>query len=125
VAEVVYALCAATSLACAVLLLRGYAAGRVRLLLWTGLCFAGLFVNNVLLFLDKVVITDVDLSLARSATALGAVVILLYGLIWETRCCRSSSTAPRPWPAARSRCSSGASSARATTACSRSSPPRS
>jgi hypothetical protein len=57
----------------------------VRLLLWTGLCFSGLFVNNVLLFLDLVVITDVDLSLARTVSALIAVLVLLYGLIWETR----------------------------------------
>ena len=40
-ATLVYALCALTSLACAVLLLRGYASSRVRLLLWSGLCFCG------------------------------------------------------------------------------------
>jgi hypothetical protein len=85
VAEVVYALCAVTSAACAVLVLRAYAAGHVRLLLWTGLCFTGLFVNNLLLFLDLVVITGVDLSAARSISALIAVMVLLYGLIWETR----------------------------------------
>ena len=54
-AETVYALCALTSLACAALLLRGYVRSRVRLLLWSGLCFAFLFLNNVLLFVDKVV----------------------------------------------------------------------
>jgi Family of unknown function (DUF5985) len=84
-AEVVYALCALTSAACAMLLLRAFVAGRVRLLLWTGVCFAGLFVNNLLLFLDLVVITGVDLSWARSISALVAVGVLLYGLIWETR----------------------------------------
>ena len=36
----VYVLCLLTSLACAVLLLRSYRQTRIRLLLWSGLCFA-------------------------------------------------------------------------------------
>jgi hypothetical protein len=83
-AVVVYVLCALTSTLCAYLLLRSYAANGVRLLLWSGLCFAGLAVNNLLLFVDKVVAPDVDLSPLRSASALAAVLILLFGLIWET-----------------------------------------
>ena len=84
-AELVYVLCAVLSAACALLLARAYRAGGVRLLLWTALCFAGLFVNNALLFLDEVVVSGADLSLARSLSALTAVAVLLYGLIWETR----------------------------------------
>ena len=84
-AEVVYALCAVLSAACALLLARAYRAGGVRLLLWTALCFAGLFVNNALLFVDEVLVSGADLSVARSLSALGAVAVLLYGLIWETR----------------------------------------
>ena len=84
-ATLVYALCALTSVACAVLLLRGYLANRVRLLLWSGLCFAGLAVNNVLLLVDKRVVPDVDLSLWRTVPALVGVSLLLYGLVWETR----------------------------------------
>jgi hypothetical protein len=84
-ATLVYALCALTSLACAVLLLRGYAASRARLLLWSGLCFAGLAANNVLLLIDKRVVPTVDLSLWRSLPALAGVALLLYGLVWETR----------------------------------------
>ena len=41
-AAAVYVLCALTSLACAVLLLRGFAQRGVRLLLWSGLGFVGL-----------------------------------------------------------------------------------
>ena len=48
-ASVVYALCALTSLACAVLLLRAYRRSWARLLFWSGLCFVGLALNNVLL----------------------------------------------------------------------------
>ena len=84
-ATLVYALCALTSLACAVLLLRGYASSRARLLLWAGLCFAGLAANNILLLVDKRLVPTVDLSLWRSLPALAGVALLLYGLVWETR----------------------------------------
>ena len=84
-AELVYVLCAATSIACAVLLLRGYARSRTRLLFWSGLCFAGLALNNVALFIDLVIIPSADLSLVRSGTALIAMLVLLFGLVWESR----------------------------------------
>ncbi|MGH2942291.1 MAG: DUF5985 family protein [Solirubrobacteraceae bacterium] len=82
---VVYVLCALTGSVCAYLLLRSYRRNRLRLLLWSGVCFTGLALNNVLLFVDKVLVADTDLSLLRSASALAAVLVLLYGLIWETR----------------------------------------
>ena len=82
-ANIVYLLCALTSLACAVLLLRGYARSRVRLLLWSGLCFVGLFLNNAILVVDSRVAHD--LATARSVPALAGVALLLYGLIWDTR----------------------------------------
>lgn len=84
-ATLVYSLCAFTSLACCVLLLRGYRASRVRLLLWSGLCFAGLALNNVLLLIDKQMMPSMDLSLWRTLPALAGVALLLYGLVWETR----------------------------------------
>ncbi len=82
---IVYALCALTSIACAVLLLRGYFRSRVRLLLWSGLCFAGLALNNVVLFIDLRVLPETDLSLVRTLPAVAGVMILVYGLVWETR----------------------------------------
>jgi hypothetical protein len=81
--SLVYALCAFTSIGCSFLLLRGYRRGRVRLLLWSGLCFVGLALNNVLLFIDVRVVPEIDLSLWRTIPAVGGVAILLYGLIWE------------------------------------------
>ena len=84
-ATLVYTLCALTSLACAVLLLRGYASSRVRLLLWSGLCFGGLALNNILLLVDKRLVPEVDLSLWRTLPALAGLALLLYGLVWETR----------------------------------------
>jgi hypothetical protein len=82
-ASVVYALCALTSLICAGLLLRTYRSRPAPLLLWSGFAFIALTVNNVLLFVDLVIVPDTDLSLARSATAAAGVMIMLGGLIWE------------------------------------------
>jgi hypothetical protein len=82
-AEAVYVLCALTSIACAVLLARGYARSRARFLLWSALCFVGLAANNVLLFLDLAVLPRVDLSLWRSVTALAGLALLLFGLVWD------------------------------------------
>ncbi|HEY6455282.1 MAG TPA: DUF5985 family protein [Steroidobacteraceae bacterium] len=84
-AESVYALCAVTSIVCAILLFRGYRGSGTRLLFWASLCFAGLALNNVLLFIDLIIVPQVDLSAWRNATALAAMSILLYGLIWESR----------------------------------------
>jgi uncharacterized protein DUF5985 len=82
-AESVYALCALTSIVCAILLLRGYRSRRTRLLFFSALCFVGLALNNILLLIDLYVFPEVDLFLPRTAIALVAVMILLYGLIWE------------------------------------------
>jgi hypothetical protein len=82
---VLYLLCALTAGACAYLLARSYLRARLRLLLWSAICFGGLTLNNLLLFCDKVLVTDVDLSLLRSGSALASVLVLLYGLIWETQ----------------------------------------
>jgi hypothetical protein len=80
----IYSLCALTSLACAALLLRGWKRTRAGLLLWSGLCFAGLTVNNALLVLDRLVFADVDLGMARLVTAFCALALLVFGLVWES-----------------------------------------
>jgi hypothetical protein len=83
-AELVYALCALTSLVCAVLLGRAYSRSKQRLLMWSTLCFVGLFANNVLTFIDLVIVpTTVDLHWLRSAVGLTAVALLAIGLVWE------------------------------------------
>lgn len=84
-AEAVYLLCGVTSLLCAILLFRGHRAVRTPLLFWSSLCFAGLVVNNFLLFVDLVVVVDTDLRLLRSSSALISLGLLLYGLIAETK----------------------------------------
>lgn len=84
-AETVYILCALTSVLCATLLIRSWLRSRARLLLWSSLCFVGLAINNVLLFVDRIVVPDVDLALVRSSIALFAVSLLVTALIWERK----------------------------------------
>lgn len=83
-AALTYSLCALAALVCTVLLISGYRRSRYKLLLWSAVCFAGLTLNNLLLVMDKVLLPDFDLSMWRSVTALSAMTVLLYGLIWET-----------------------------------------
>jgi hypothetical protein len=83
-APIIYALCALTAAVCAVLLLQAYRRGKYRLLLWSGICFAGLTLNNLLLVVDKVVLPQVDLTAVRTSVALASMAILLYGLIWDS-----------------------------------------
>jgi hypothetical protein len=82
-AAVIYTLCALTSILCFVLLWRSWRRSGARLLFWSALCFAALSVNNVLLVLDNLVFVDVDLVMARLLAALVAVLLLLFGLVWE------------------------------------------
>jgi hypothetical protein len=84
-AMAVYVLCALTSLACAVLLLRGWGQRRVRLLLWSGLAFVGFALGNGLLVVDTLVGPAVDLSLLRSLPVLLGLMVLLYGLVWDAK----------------------------------------
>ncbi len=81
----VYLLCLATSLACAGLLLRGFFRDRLRLLLWSGLCFVGLALDSALLFLDVIVYPEIDMSAWRGLPAVVGLGLLLFGLVWESR----------------------------------------
>lgn len=81
--EGVYLLCGVTSVACTVLLLRGYLETQSKLLFWSSLCFGSLALNNVLLFVDLVIVPTEDLGVIRSVLALVGMLILLFGLVWE------------------------------------------
>lgn len=82
-AVAIYSLCTLTCLASFGLLLRAWLASRARLLFWSALCFAGLSLNNLLLVIDKLVLPAVDLSTWRLIMALVAMLLLLFGLVWE------------------------------------------
>jgi len=78
----VYGLCALTALLCALLLFRAYARSRSRVLWWSGLCFGGLMLSNVVLVVDKLVLPEVDLMPWRLGITLVALVMLLVGLLY-------------------------------------------
>jgi hypothetical protein len=82
-AETVYVVSLLTSLACMALLVRGYCRSRRLLLLCGALCFVFLSLNNLLLFVDVVMLPNTDLRLYRSIVALAGVAVMLYGFIWE------------------------------------------
>lgn len=91
-AATVYILCVATSLLCAIMLARGYLRSKARLLLWSSLCFVFLSLNNVLLFIDLALYPEVDLAISgigfpvlRSASALIGLLLLVFGLIWDSK----------------------------------------
>lgn len=84
-ASFVYLLGAIVTALCAILLLRGYVRSRSRLLLWSGLCFAGLTVSNGLLFVDLVLLpADHSLYMWRLSTAAASMMLLVYGLVFES-----------------------------------------
>jgi hypothetical protein len=80
---IVYLLCFATSVACAILLARSYLASRTRLLLWSAICFLFLALNNLVVVVDMLVIPDISFRIPRLILALCAVSVLLFGFIWD------------------------------------------
>lgn len=84
-ALIIYLLCAVTSFACAFLLFRGYRRTGVQLLLWSGLCFTGFFINNVILIVDLRILPEQDLAVIRSLPLLAGILCLLYGLTAEKK----------------------------------------
>ena len=63
-ALLIYTLCAITSAVCTYLLAIAYLRSRYKLLLWSAICFAGLTLNNLALWLDKLVFRR---SISRSS----------------------------------------------------------
>jgi hypothetical protein len=84
IAPLVHLLCALTCWTCAVLLLRGFLAHRNRLLLWSGAAFCIFGISNVLLFVDLTLVPTIDLSYVRNGVTLLGVMVLVWGLVWET-----------------------------------------
>jgi hypothetical protein len=69
---------------CAVLLLRAFGSVHKRLLLWAGLCFAGLCAANALVVADLFFVPGADLYRWRLVVAAAATLLLVYGLIFES-----------------------------------------
>lgn len=78
----VYLLCAVASLLCMALLGRAFWRTRAHFLLWSAVGFVGLAANNLLLFVDLVVLPQIDLVLPRLLATLAGVTVLLVALVW-------------------------------------------
>ena len=79
-----YSVAILTSLGCTVLLARGYRERKYSLLLWSAICFGFLTLNNVLLFVDMLLVPDMDLRLWRLVAALTGVLSMLYAFVWDS-----------------------------------------
>jgi hypothetical protein len=84
IAALVYILSTLTSLGCGLLLWRSYRKTRLKLLWWSGTCFVILAIANALLFLDLIVLPQIDLLTLRNFATLFALLVLLFGLIFES-----------------------------------------
>jgi hypothetical protein len=82
-ADLVYILCFLASALCAGLLVRRYAAAPTPILLWSAACFVCLALSNLLVVVDQMVLTEINLRPARLVLTLLAVSVLLFGFIWE------------------------------------------
>ena len=83
---VLFLLAVLTSLGCTLLLFRGYRQTRARILLWSALCFVCLTINNLLLFVDLILLpASADLRVLRHTAALTGMLFLLYGFIHDSQ----------------------------------------
>lgn len=83
IAEIVYVLCALTSLLAAIMLWQNFRKTGFRLLFWSSICFFALTVNNTMLFVDVVLYPTADLAVFRTLPAVFGFGALLFGFIWE------------------------------------------
>lgn len=58
---------------------------RRKLLLWSGLCFALLTVSNLFKIGDLLIFFDTDLYSYRLGSAVLAMLLLIFGLVWESQ----------------------------------------
>lgn len=82
-ASIVYALCAVTSLVCFTLLVRSYVYNKMKLILWSAICFFFLAIQNIILFIDLSMVSQIDLILWRTFAGFVGCTSLLFALIWE------------------------------------------
>ena len=84
-AGLIYVLCAATAVVCSALLWRGFRRNGSQLLFWSCLCFLGLTAESVLLYVDRIIYRNVDLSMSRYLVGFVSLLSLVYALIRESK----------------------------------------
>jgi len=83
--SIVFSLCAIASIYVAYLLFKAYRLRPSSILFWSALCFAGLALNNIFLFVDLVLLpVEVDFAMLRNSIIVASVGSLIYGLVWDT-----------------------------------------
>lgn len=82
---IIYLLCAFTAISCGGLLLLSYRRTSARLLLWSGLCFVGLSIANLMVIADLLTGQNIDFYTWRNLLSLLSMGMLLYGLIWDSQ----------------------------------------
>jgi hypothetical protein len=80
----VYILCALTSLISGVLLIRGAFTRSGGLLFWSALCFFAYALHNVFLYVNFVILPQIDLLIAARLVAVAGIMLLNFGLIWHS-----------------------------------------
>lgn len=83
VAQLVYILSAFTSAMVTWLLWGSYRKTGFALLFWSALCFLGLTLNNILVFVDLILLPQTDLAVLRVTPAVLGFFALVYGLVKE------------------------------------------
>ena len=83
-APLVYILGTLITALCGYMLWRAYLKVRLRLLLWSAVCFAGLTLTNALVYVDLVIVPQRDLYSLRLVVAALAMATLVFGLVWES-----------------------------------------
>jgi len=53
------------------------------MLFWSGICFAGFTLNNVMLVIDYAVPPQIDLSIPRTIPTLLGLFAMVFAFIWE------------------------------------------
>ena len=81
--DLVYLLCFLASALCAGLLVRQRLSNPSPVLSWSAACFVFLALSNLVVVLDQIVYTDLNLRTLRLVLTLMAVSVLLFGFIWE------------------------------------------
>lgn len=82
--KIVYAMCAITCATCTFLLLRGYMRSKMNLLLWSTLCFTCLTLTNIFVYIDLILIEEINFLTVRNILTFLGLSILIYGMIEET-----------------------------------------
>lgn len=83
--EIIFGLCAVMSILCATMLFRGYRREGSHILLWSTLSFGVLALTNTILFVDVVVIPEVEFHgpIWRNLLTAISASLLVFGFVWE------------------------------------------